>query len=278
MSSIGITPYHYSSLWDYALSELDYCIWHISADSGVFYVVPDGEGPDGLSWETAFGSLHDAVEVAGAYDQIVVTNGVYMITNEIVVSLPLTIRSVNGREVTTIQRVGGSVAPLFRLFTLDHVEAIIDGFTITGGWITSDVGGGVQMNTGIVRNSLISDNNIRRSSGDATILGAGIWMQGGRVENSIISNNRANGTAQPKGGGIYATGGVIDSCEIVGNEAWGSANSHGYGGGVYIGGEVLLINSTIASNDVRQGGNNVNSLGDGIYMSAGTIVNTIFQF
>ena len=88
------------------------------------------------------------------------------------------------------------------------------------------------------------------------------------MENSIISNNQASGTGAPTGGGIYATGGVIDGCEIVGNEAWGSANSAAYGAGIYIGGNVLVINSTIASNDVRQGGNQLSSYGGGIYMNA----------
>jgi hypothetical protein len=66
------------------------------------------------SWATAASQIQDAVDVAGAGDEIIVTNGVYQVggrvtpphttyTNRVMVPLPMIIRSVNGPDHTVIR-------------------------------------------------------------------------------------------------------------------------------------------------------------------------------
>src|SRR5262249_30874786 len=73
--------------------------------------------PPYTNWATAATNIQDAVDAAVAGDEVVVTNGTYsagartmdgVTTNRVAVDKPLTLRSVNGPQFTTIDG-GGSV-------------------------------------------------------------------------------------------------------------------------------------------------------------------------
>jgi hypothetical protein len=139
------------------------------------YVSPAGAHvPPFTTWATAATNIQAAVDVALKDDVVWVTNGLYctggraaagvgMTTNRVWVQLPLTVRSVNGPEVTIIEgKVDTTSLPRREAVrgVLLAANAVLSGFTVRGGGTTSDdtSGGGVYANGGTVTNCIIAGN------------------------------------------------------------------------------------------------------------------------
>ncbi len=141
------------------------------------YVDVNGNNPTPpySSWNTASTTIQDAVIAASEGDTILVTNGVYRLTSEIVVDKNIEIRSVHGPDVTITDGQTYS-----RVFNLSDSSSVISGIHITRGYING-TGGGVNCSqTSFITNCIISENT-------ATGSGGGVYR--GKVKNSIIRNN-----------------------------------------------------------------------------------------
>src|SRR5437867_6438182 len=118
-----------------------------SALAAVRYVDVNSAGATSpySTWATAATNIQDAVDAAVAGDEIVVTNGIYATggrmtvgdstTNRVAVDKPLSLRSVNGPEFTTIDAGG-----LIRCVYLTD-GTTFSGFTLTNG--RAPAGGGL---------------------------------------------------------------------------------------------------------------------------------------
>ncbi len=227
------------------------------------------------SWADAATNIQAAVGAAALGETVWVTNGTYTLTNSIVITNGITVRSVNGAGATVVD--GNNAA---RCFLVDHSNAVVEGFTIRKGAVAAGnnqpAGSGVYINRGTVRNCVIAENRLSGQAGDGigvfmtndsrlvncvvannsytgtagTVRGAGVFCWGGEIWNSIIRGN-TNAAINSDGGGLYLTGGgVARNCLIVGN--WAKN-----GGGVYGGTQKGRIeNCTVVSNGVllRGGG------------------------
>lgn len=214
----------------------------------------------GLSVCTVFGDIH-YVSLNGSHTHpFGSSNGVYQLENEIVVSNAITLLSLNGRSTVTVD---GNVQD--RCFNLNHSGGILDGFSITDGYVKGDDGAGVRCSGGLIRNCHIYGNyadNDFICAGICVILpgsGGGVYLTGnGTLERTLVENNTAD-----FGGGAYLDSGMIVNSKILGNLAMLDA------GGVWAAFGTSILNSTIAANEC-------NSSGGGIYfIDFGYVSNSI---
>ncbi len=256
--------------------------------------------PPFKNWFTAATNIQDAVDAAQAGDEIVVTNGIYatdgravgtnVLVNRVAVDKPLTVRSVNGPEMTIIQgyQVPGTTNGdgAIRCVYLAN-GASLSGFTLTkgatrvvSGWPYTELsGGGVccESTNAVVLNCVVTGNSASFGGGtyggtlyDCTLNGnaaengggaAGTWDQSCVLNNcTLTGNSGASG-----GGGVYW--GSLNGCTLAGNSAgWDgggacsatlnncalTGNSAGwYGGGVAYG---TMNNCTLTGNSAETGG------------------------
>ena len=180
-------------------------------------------------------------------DTIIVRDGVY--TGEGNKELdflgkPITLRSENGPANCIIDSEGDGRGFYFR--NRESAESVLDGFTITNGYVTGSwwytPGGGIlckNRSTPTIKNCLITNNSAEYGGGlSFTDKASPILL------NCTISNN----SASRSGGGIYGNPGDHDvawnitDCTISGNDA-------GSGGGMLLANGVFSItNSAITGN------------------------------
>ncbi len=243
-------------------------------DGSSRYVSPTGGNvPPYTNWAMAALRIQDAVDAAAAGDTVIVTDGVYSagtkltpgyaLSNRVVASNAVVIRSVNGPAVTTIDGLG-SVRGVY-LTGAARLEGftVSDGATMTGGTFPHDRnGGGVYLTGGASISNCVLESNTGLEGGGLYILTSGYadncliqsnhaTAGGGGVRfsdagNSAVRNSRIIRNTSPNAGGVHIYhSGRLQNCLIADNV--GSQDT----GGVFIdwGSQGAFIeNCTIAGN------------------------------
>lgn len=252
------------------------------------------------SWSKAATNLQDAVNTAlddGSNAAVVlVSNGTYNLTTAVTVDKNLTLRGVNGSAVTRLARASGYTRLL--TMTVNASNAVVDGLTLSGGYLIGDYGAGAYLQAGTLTNSRVENCQAEIYGGGVFMsggtiqncqiitnkclsgkssYGAGIFMSGGQVLNSIVSGNVGGyGQYSPSyAGGIYMSGGLVRNSLIVSNLVYSSFSSTFQGGGIYLaGGAVESV--TVATNQLRTASGSL--AGAGIYRTGGTVTNAVIYF
>ncbi len=237
---------------------------YIAASPAVLYVAPAGDDDNVgyATWATAAQSIGAALSLAADDVVIVVSNGVYDISEQILIDKPVTLRGYSGDPADTIVQRSGTA--LFRVVEIIDGGAVVENLTLRNGYARGD-GGGVRMTGGTVRNCIIRDNRTHSEPNNSK--GGGVYMSGGVITNCVVLSNTnvVSGSSGwgGQGAGIYATGASeIWNSRIVSNSA-PSGNSH-LAGGVYMDGNtVFMYNCLIAGNQSLAG----TGRGGGVYSS-----------
>jgi hypothetical protein len=248
----------------------------VTIADGTWYVSTNGVDTNlGTSWGQAFRTVSNGVARALAGDLVLVSNGVYNVTTNILVNKGITVRGVGGASNTFLR---GPYPAVGRVLLMSHAAAVVDGFTITNGYayIFNDnlYGGGVYLTAGTLRNCTVAGN---RLDNGLHAYGGGIYATGGAVSDCIIRGNMSQGgnLRNGYGGGVYMTGGTLSNCRLEQNLSKGSGSGFGgnaYGGGVYITGSAQVLNSLIVSNRAQRTTDNYEQ-GGGVWMDNGTLAN-----
>ncbi len=174
------------------------------------------------TWETAATNIQAAVDAAVSGDVVWVTNGIYAtggkvmssgLTNRVALDKALTVTSVNGPKVTTIQGAGATNGPnAVRCAWLTN-QAVLQGFTLTAG---------------------------ATLTGSAENTGGGVWCASSNaaVRNSIVTSNSSSSE------GVAAYSGTLTACVVISNQG-SSSSSILYGS--------TLVNCTVSKNQSPRG-------------------------
>ncbi len=239
----------------------------VRAQATVYYVDSNcvNATPPYTNWTTASTDIQSAIDVAAPGDVILVTNGIYAsggrvvfgtLTNRVVVDKPLTIRSLNGPEVTGIAGSTPLGDGAVRCVELAD-GATLSGFTLyngaTLGWeddywwmwygdTTAQTGGGVYSDgaNAVVTNCIITSCSAMFNGGGAA---------GGRLINCTLTNNLAVGPPNfyvgadfnVQGGGAYNC--TLINCALLNNQSSGSAG----------GAESGVLTNCVLSGNLAQG-------------------------
>jgi len=239
------------------------CISSCPAPGATWYV--DDSVPasgDGLSWETAFPAIQEAIDAAFDGDKVFVAPGTYL-ENAHFHGKSIILRSTNpfdpGVVVATIID-GNNAGPVVTFSGSEDRTCVLEGFTLQNGFASN--GGGVcggtrdqltrariQYNT-ITKNKAgyggaiawcggrIQINTITANS--AVYYGGGLWECLGTIQNNQITGNSAG----DDGGGLHNCDGTIRRNTIRGNSA-------GWFGGGLAGCDHLIRNNVIIANSAE---------------------------
>ncbi len=263
-------------------------LWLLAATAALpartLYVAPGGTNDAAAfypSWSGAATSIHAAVAVAMSNDQIWVTNATYKLTNQLVILSNLVVRSFNSGALdpagTVLDADNFDGKPVTnRCLNLSNVNAVVAGFTFTGGRLTNANGGGVLLDRGTLSNCVIRGNSVTGGIAGGLYLytnclviqttvrdntssggGGGIYCnKGGVLQDCLVSNNvSASGSGTYGGGVLMKDGGLLLRCALIGNAVSTTNAGSGDGGGVYIDAVGSLQDCTVRANTCsRRGG------------------------
>lgn len=228
---------------------------------GDIYVATNGlDANTGADWSQAVATISNGVNKAGGSGTVWVSNGVYNVTEEILIANGITVAATGAPGATFVQ----SPAATCRIFRITHPEAVLDGFTISrGGVPTADrKGAGIYLAAGTVRNCIISNN----TPTNTLVWGAGVFMSGGLLTNCVVCSNTAGNTAY--GAGLFVTNATVANCVIRDN---GGTSDAGLGGGLYLAASGVVSGCTLRGNKVK----GTASGGGGAYIAGGRLMNGV---
>ena len=239
------------------------------------YVALDGsdEYPY-ASFATGAKTMEAALATATDGTVIHIQTGTYVMSDTLVVNKGVTLVSENGLESVTLYAAAKTTSS--PILMLAHAKAVVSGIVVDG----TDPATGKQPNQwgglqiasagGTVTNCIVRNNTTVSISID----GAGCRMEGGTIVDSVFSNNwtQCSGGGGKNGGALWISGAnaVVQRCRIVGNKI--ATGSPSKGGGIYVNAGTVL-NTFVADNLVYGNGGGIAVEGSGVVRNCTVVRN-----
>ncbi len=227
-----------------------------------YYVATNGvdnaDDGRGLSWDKPYATISNAVAQANksADNTVLISNGVYSITAQIVVTTSVTCRGASGDPRDVI--VNGSATVRGFYLNSGTATSVLAAVTVTNGYAASDSGGVLCAGIGVVSNCIITGNTGLNGGGVRLLAGGGVGTDSSLVGNAAPANNG-------RGGGAHLLDGRLVRTLVQGNRAGEQ------GGGLFLSGSPTVADCTIVQNAITN--DTIFIYGGGIRdNSAGTIV------
>ena len=232
--------------------------WHVDENCA-----PPGTGTE----VDPFCTIQDGVNASFDGDTVLVGPGTYIGAGNRDISLfgkRITVKSTNGPSLTVMD-IEGSPSAIHGGFFLNNGETqdtVIEGFTITNGYLVGDTGGSgfgggagggggaaifIRESSPTIRDCILK-NNTAASIGapfPADGRGGAVYVdENSQVifEHCIIANNVAE-----RGGGLHGSSSsqvTIRNCLVIGNVS----DENNFGGGMNAGRYATIVNTTVAYN------------------------------
>ena len=278
-----------------------------AATTNYYHVASAGSAtPPFGTWGAAATSIQAGVDaasaafVAGSVDCVVlVSNGTYTLTDPILITNGITLRSLNGRDATFIN--GNYPAYSNRCLEIRDSAALVtlDGFTLSNGYaFIKSAGGGlfVTNSPAAILNCAVLSNRVSYSAAGLGY-GAGIGIISTNtilMSNCLVSANVLMNNAGVGGGaGLHWAGapGLIVDCQFVNHGSSGNITGGGvvlsggtprltmlrclvqgnysdrYTGGLNVGGFVTVENCLIDNNSSRSASGGLKIDSDGVIVT-----------
>ncbi|OQA29722.1 MAG: hypothetical protein BWY59_00124 [Verrucomicrobia bacterium ADurb.Bin345] len=175
------------------------------------------------NWVSAATNIQDAVNQCEAGGIVMIADGIYVLSEQILITNPITICSASNTSATIID--GNHVT---RCILVTNCAPTIAGLTIQHGY--APLGAGIAAyGDATIRDCVIRNNTAPSDSYVVSCFGGGIHLSA-QDSVGIVSNCIVEGNTAPGGGGIYAAHGLIMDSVICCNTARGDA----IGGGIIV--------------------------------------------
>lgn len=196
------------------------------------------------NWADASRDIQSVLNIAVSGSVIVVSSGTYELSTDIRITNAIALKAVGGQGSVVLDAGHRS-----RCLSIVASNAIVDGFTITGGWLSDYRGKG--------------DTEYR------VLRGGGVFCSGDSIlQNCVVKDNGLTfgGYGGPTlGGGVYGClGARVRNCTVVGNTA-------GAGSGVYCDGQSFAKNCIVYFNGPGADGEYVGTNGGFEYCCVTTL-------
>ncbi len=220
--------------------------------------------------ETAATNVQDAVDIALAGTEIILSEGAHTVKRCLDLIKDLTIKGAGYERSSLSPQYENNTFTKMSILKINSPHASVSGLKICGLIAAEEINGAgavvIEANGGLIEDCRVTGNIFTEKNIGNHSRGIGISVKSaqGRINRCIIDSNKGRTSVYGNmGGGVYLTKGIIENSLIF-------SNTNMLGGGIAVDGDVVIRNCTVFGN-VGIGSGNIQNAGGTSLMGIGGI-------